>query len=145
MAVMEFQTQINAPPEKVFAYIADLEKHTEWSHCSEIKKTSDGPIGVGATYDSTGKNLGMTSKEKVEITEYRPNERFAWRTDGAMGMQFHWSFELQPQDGGTLLTERLDPPGGVLATIIAKLFAERETRKVVTEGLARIKEKVETS
>ena len=30
MATIEFQTQINAPPEEVFAYLADLEKHPEW-------------------------------------------------------------------------------------------------------------------
>ena len=48
-------------------------------------------------------------------------------------------------DGGTLLIERLDPPGGLLATIILKLFAERQTRKAIPEGLAKIKEKLEAS
>ena len=143
MASMEFQVQINASPERVFGYVSDLERHTEWSHCSEIRKTSDGPVAVGTTYASTGKNLGMTANEEVEVTAYQPNQRFAWRTDAAMGMQFHWSFQLQPQDGGTLLIERLDPPGGLRATVIGKLFANRTTRKVVPEGLAKIKEKLE--
>ena len=146
MDPLEFQTQISAPPENVFEYLSDLEKHTEWSHCNEIKKTSEGPVAVGTTYESHGKGpMGMTTNDKVEVTEYQPNERFAWRTDGAMGMQFAWSFRLQPQDGGTLLIERLDPPGGLLPTIIGKLFAERETRKVVPQGLAKIKERLESS
>ena len=146
METMEFETQINAPPEKVFAYVSDLEKHTEWSHCNEIKKTSEGPVAVGSTYESHGQGpLGSTTNDKVEVTHYQPNQRFGWRSDGSLGMQFLWSFQLQPQDGGTLLIERLDPPGGLLPTIIGKLFAERETRKVVPEGLAKIKEKLEAS
>jgi uncharacterized membrane protein len=143
VASMEFEVEIGAPPEKVFGYVSDLEKHVEWAHCQEIKKTSEGPIAVGSTYDSTGKNLGMTARETVEVTEYRPSERFAWRTSGAMGMQFNWSFDLQPRDGGTLLVERLDPPGGLMAAILGKLFADRTTRRVVPEGLAKIKERLE--
>lgn len=145
MATMEFQTQINAPPEKVFAYVSDLEKHPEWSHVEEVTRASDGPVAVGSAYESKGHNLGMAAKDKVEVTAYQPNERFAWRSHGGMGMQFDWSFEVRPQGGGSLLIERLDPPGGVMGTIIGKLFAERTTRKVVPEGLARIKEKLEGS
>jgi uncharacterized membrane protein len=140
---MEFETEIDAPPEKVFGYVSDLEKHVEWAHCQEITKTSEGPIAVGSTYRSRGKNLGMTANEEVEVTEYKPNERFAWRSSGAMGMQFNWAFELRPRDRGTLLIERFDPPGGVLPTIVGKLFADRTTRKVVPEGLAKIKETLE--
>jgi uncharacterized protein YndB with AHSA1/START domain len=139
---MEFQTQINAPPGAVFAYLSDLEKHTEWSHCSVIRKTSDGPVGVGATYASEGKNFGMTAKETVEVTEYEPNARFGWLTTGAMGMKFGWSFEIQPKEGGTLLIERFEPPSGLLAGVVG-LVAGPTTRKAVPDGLARIKEKLE--
>ncbi len=146
MATIEYQTQINAPPEKVFGYVADLEKHVEWAHLKDMEKTSDGPVGVGTTYESHGEGPGgSTTNDKVEVTEHQPNERFAWRSDGPMNMQFAWSFELRPQDGGTLLIERLDPPGGLLATAILKLFAERTTRKAMPEGLAKIKEKLEAS
>ena len=145
MPVMEFETQINAPPDRVFAYVADLEKHTEWTHCEEIRKTSDGPVGVGTTYASRGKNFGMTTKEAVEVTEYAPNQRFSWRTSGAMGMKFNWSFELRPQDGGTLLIERLEPPKGVLPAIMGALVGNRAARKQVPEGLAKIKATLESA
>ncbi len=144
MQVIEFQTQLSVPPEKVFSYVSDLEKHTEWSHIEEITKTSDGPVGVGTTYECRGHGpMGMTTNDKVEVMRYQPSDRFAWRSHGGMGMQFDWSFELKPQEGGTLLIERLQPPGGLLATIIGALFADRQTRRVVPEGLAKIKEKLE--
>ncbi len=142
MATMEFQTQISAPPEEVFAYLSDLEKHPEWSHCSEIKKTSEGPTGVGATYQSRGKNFGITANETVAVTEHQPSERFGWRTSGAMGMKFGWSFEMKPQEGGTLLIERFEPPSGLAGSLI-NTIASSSTRKAMQEGLGRIKEKLD--
>ncbi len=142
MGTLESEVQISAPPEEVFAYLSDLEKHPEWSHSMEIKRTSEGPIGVGSTYASKGKNFGITANDTVEVTEHQPNERFAWRTAGAMGMKFGWSFEMRPQGAGTLVIERFEPPGGLVAGIIGKL-AEAPTRKAMQEGLGRIKERLE--
>lgn len=142
MATIESQLQIRASPEEVFAYLSDLEKHPEWSHCMEIKKTSEGPVGVGATYQSKGKNFGITANETVEVTEHRPSGRFAWLTTGAFGWKFGWSFEMQPQEGGTLLIERFDPPTGFGASLINAL-AGSSTRRAMEEGLANIKEKLE--
>ena len=142
MATIEFQTQINAVPEEVFAYLSDLEKHPEWSHCMEIEKTSEGPVGVGSSYRSKGKNFGITANETVEVTEHQPNERFGWRTTGAMGMKFGWSFELSPQEGGTLLIERFEPPGGLAGSLI-NLATGSSTRKAMQEGLGRIKVRLE--
>lgn len=142
MATIEHEVQINAPPEKVFGYLSDLEKHPEWAHCDEVEKSSEGPAGVGATYRSRGKNLGITAKETVEVTGYQPNERFAWRATGAFGWKFGWSFEMKPQDDGTRLIERFDPPTGLVLGIILKL-TESPTRKAMRDGLARIKKKLE--
>ncbi len=144
MATIESQVQISAPPEAVFAYLSDLEKHPEWSHTMEIKRTSEGPIGVGSAYASKGKNFGMTANETVEVTEHQPNERFAWRTAGAMGMKFGWSFEMRPQGGGTLLIERFEPPSGLVGSLI-NTFTGSSTRKAMEEGLANIKESLEGS
>ncbi len=142
MAAMESQVQISASPEEVFAYLSDLEKHPEWSHCMEIEKTSEGQVGVGASYRSKGKNFGITANETVEVMEHQPNERFGWRTTGAMGMKFGWSFELSPQEGGTLLIERFEPPSGLVGSFI-NMATGSSTRKAMREGLDRIKERLE--
>ncbi len=142
MATVESQLQISASPEEVFAYLSDLEKHPEWSHCMEIKKTSEGPVGVGTTYQSKGKNFGLTANERVEVTEHRPSERFAWLTKGALGMKFGWSFDMSPQEGGTLVTELFEPPTGFVGSLINTLTGS-STRKAMEEGLANIKERLE--
>ena len=143
MQPMEFQTQVNAPPEKVFEYVSDLEKHTQWTHCQQITKTTDGPVGVGATYDSRGKDMGMSTHDKLEVVEFEPNKRLAWRASAMMGMRFVWSFELRPRDGGTLLIERVETPKGALASVMMALGGKRAARKQIPEGLAKIKAKME--
>ena len=53
--------EINAPPEKVFNYLADLSKHGEWGNPSQklqVEKTSAGPLEKGATFRSTGQQFG---------------------------------------------------------------------------------------
>lgn len=146
MAILEFQTIINASPEKVFFYLSDLQKHVDSSGGEAIRKTSEGPIDVGATYETTEKEpLGLTLKEKANVTQYQPNERFGWRSYAPMGTWFDWSFELRPQHGGTLLIERLEPRGSLITDVLLKLFVEREMRKTMPEALTRIKEKIEGS
>jgi len=144
MAVLEFQTQIDAPPQEVFAYISDLEKHVDWSGGQVITKTSEGPVGAGSTYVTQEEGpFGMTLKEKVEVIHYQASERFAWRSYGPMGTWFDWSFELRPQNGGTILVERLDRSKGLFAAVMLKLMIQRQMRKAMPQGLARIKEKFE--
>ncbi len=71
------QITINAPAEKVFAYLADITKHPEWSkeeHKLQVEKTSQGPIGQGATFRSVGHQFGR-NEDTLTITEYVPSQR----------------------------------------------------------------------
>lgn len=108
MAV-EQSTTINAPAEKVFAYVADITKHPEWTtpgHKVEIKKTSEGPVAVGSTFESTGQQFGA-NHDTLTVTELAENQRIVYEADGNAGLIGH-TFELSPADGGTQLTKRFD-------------------------------------
>jgi hypothetical protein len=53
-------TTINRPIDQVFAFLADGTNDTKFSpRVQEIKKTTDGPAGVGTVYSSTVKDAGM--------------------------------------------------------------------------------------
>jgi hypothetical protein len=144
MAILEFQTQIDALPGRIFAYISDLEKHVEWSGGQVITKTSEGPLAAGSTYETQEEGpFGMILKENVDVLQYHPSERFAWRSYGPMGTWFDWSCELRPQNGGTILVERLDRSKGLLATVMLKLIIQRQMRKAMPEGLTKIKEQLQ--
>ena len=102
----EKQIVINAPAEKVFSYLADLTRHSEWAqpgHRLEIEKTSDGPIGQGTVFRSVGHQFGR-NEDTVTITEYVPNQRIVYQSDGKAGVMRH-TFELTPADGGVQVTK----------------------------------------
>ena len=56
--VFTYRISINANPEDVYAYVADLTKHGEWSENLKVEAMSDGPIGVDSKYHSTGRMMG---------------------------------------------------------------------------------------
>lgn len=144
MTILEFRTEIGAPPEDVFAYVSDLEKHVDWSGGQEIKKISEGPLAIGSTYETKEEGpFGMTFKEKVEVIEHQPNERFGWRSYGPFGSWYDWSFEVLGNDGGALLVERLDGSHGLPAALALKLFVRHQMQASMPQGLSKIKERLE--
>lgn len=115
---------INAPAENVFAYVADISRHGEWGNPGQklsVQKTSEGPIGVGSTFASTGQQFG-TQNDTVKITEYVPNSRVAYQAEGNAGLIEH-TFDLKPAGEGVEVTktfEALKPkfPLNVLKPIV---------------------------
>ena len=158
MAVASRSIHVSAPPDRVFAYLADLERHVEWSGelsfgLEKLRIATPGPLKAGSVFKSVGL---LSSKAGVEdtstITEILPHSRLAWETvsEGA-GQQntFRWAYTLEPQGDGTKLTyaliERHFSPKplplwfpALLWLVDRKVFARE-----MTGGLKRIKEALE--
>ena len=147
MARAEKQMVINAPAEKVFSYVADIAKHSEWAkpgHKLEVEKTSDGPIGQGSTFRSVGHQFGR-NEDTVTITEYVANERVVYESQGNAGLMCH-AFELSSAEGGTQVAKSCET---VQAKFPFSLFSPMAMAFVVpgelNGDLQRIKEKLEAS
>ena len=100
------QTQINAPPEKVFAYVNDLKKFNEWSPWSQgdpnMKQTYSGPpsgVGQKVAWDSTEFGAGTQ-----EIVASEPNKLVRTALDFGDQGTANAAFSLEPMDGGTRVT-----------------------------------------
>ena len=116
MAVASRSIHVNAPPDRVFAYLVDLERHVEWSGelsygLEKIKIATPGPLKAGSVFKSVGRLSSTAGVEDTStITEIEPHNRLAWETvsDGA-GQQntFRWAYTLEPQGDGTRLTYSL--------------------------------------
>ena len=137
---------INAPAEKVFGYIADFPRHSEWAqHKLRIEQTSQGPIGNGTTFKSVGHQMGRDSEDTVTITEFLANRKIAYEAEGKEGRFRHW-IELQPGDGGTQVKKGFQV---VKASFPFSLMMPIVTTFIVPGGLSgdlqRIKAKVEGS
>jgi hypothetical protein len=70
---------IDRPIEQVFAFLADGTNDPKFSpRVQEIRKATDGPIGVGTVFESTVKDAGMTTKRSFELTEFEAPTRIRW-------------------------------------------------------------------
>ena len=106
---------VKAPPEKVFAILADPARHREIDGSGTLRDA----VG-GSTRLSLGARFGMDMKAGApyrmvnEVVEFEDDRRIAWqaRPDkgwAAMGIGGRiWRYELEPRDGGTLVRETWD-------------------------------------
>lgn len=90
-----------APPEAVFAAIADLEAMPAWR--PEVVRVERVPGETGAL--PTYRELGVRGVVTWAVLETRPPARLAVRILGAgPGFEGTWTFDLAPAPGGTRLT-----------------------------------------
>ncbi|HEX8919095.1 MAG TPA: SRPBCC family protein [Chloroflexota bacterium] len=152
---LEYQCSIaiDASPARAFSIVGDLENTVEWTGgrpVRTIRKTTDGPIGVGTRYRS-GEKITMSYGADSEIVEYRPNELIMWRSKpvGERVPYHRWSFQLRPVDGGTLLIHnvRAARARGFMGMVQRLGFLFTHPRTTVPANmdrvLVRIKEMVE--
>ena len=103
--VFIYRVSINAKPEDVFAYVADLTRHGEWSENVKVEAMSDGPIGVDSKYRSTGRMMRKEFQNDIRVTEYEPSTRLSFIANDGKN-DFLQEFTFRPSGEGTLLERR---------------------------------------
>lgn len=142
MAKMELSAVINRPVEEVFSFVTDLDKMTQWSaELVEVKKTSEGPVGLGTTFTTAVKFLGRRTEVDNEVSAYEPNKRYNIKvTSGPITGGGGYTFESV--DGGTKATFAFDAEiGGFLK--MAEPLAARMMRRQYETNLATMKDLLE--
>jgi hypothetical protein len=72
-------TVIDRPIDEVFAFLADGTNDPKFSpRVQEIRKTTDGPVGVGTVFESKVKDAGMTTSRKFELTTLDVPTKIRW-------------------------------------------------------------------
>ncbi|WP_349408934.1 SRPBCC family protein [Pseudalkalibacillus sp. SCS-8] len=67
---------INRPHDQVFSYIANFENNPKWQGgMVDARFTSQGPLGVGSTYEQVATFLGKEIKTTFKVVEYEENKR----------------------------------------------------------------------
>ena len=97
---------VPAPPEEIFALLADPARHHEIDGSETVQRllTEPGPMQLGSKFKIAMKISGIPYRTKNTVMEYEENRRIAWSH-----MQKHrWRYELEPVEGGTRVTESLD-------------------------------------
>lgn len=97
---------VDAPPERVFAYLVDPKGNMASNEDMRMELVKESPDGVGTTYRYETKMFGLRSSGLCVFTEYVPNERV--KMEFSMGPEMLlvggplssvWT--CRPADGGT--------------------------------------------
>ena len=83
MNEFEVVTLIERPVEEVFAVVQDVTKAPLWEPgLLEVRRTGEGPLGVGATMIYVGTFLGRRYESSAACTGFAANKQFATATTG---------------------------------------------------------------
>jgi uncharacterized membrane protein len=138
--MIEFTNQItiDRPIDEVFGFVADFENVPKWNYyVLDVRKTSDGPVGVGTTFHQVRK----TDEQDFRIVVYRPDRQVTIETLPSSKPEFEMSFRFEPKGAGTQITDhwRLDTGRNPL---LERLGARR-IKSAVLENLGKLKELLE--
>jgi carbon monoxide dehydrogenase subunit G len=127
--------------QDVFAFLSDLENVPRWNHAIvETRKTSEGPVRVGATYRQI-RSAPTRSEEHLVVTELEPDRPFAVRGD--LGpFEGTLTYELEEIGSVTRLTNRVELEARGIARLAAPIASDR-IRAAVAANLGKLKELLE--
>jgi uncharacterized protein YndB with AHSA1/START domain len=84
--VMHMTVVVRAPIERVWAYIADIERQPEWMReMKDVRLVTPGPVGPGTRGEATVRIAGIAVTDPVTVDVFEPPRRFGIRHDGLFG------------------------------------------------------------
>ncbi len=103
----EVSIDIAAAPEKVYRYLADFSRHSEWSmSVTALEQMTPGQVGVGTEFRSS-ETLPQEFVSYAKITALEAPTRVAWESTDHQVFRTNWEFEISPNAGGTHLVQRV--------------------------------------
>jgi uncharacterized protein YndB with AHSA1/START domain len=108
------ERMIPAPPEEIFALLADPRRHKDFDGSGTVRNAKNLPdsLSLGAKFGMS-MHLGIPYSMVSTVIEYEPNRVIAWQTyppghaHRLAGGRI-WRYELEPVEGGTLVRETWD-------------------------------------
>ena len=141
---------IKAPPEKIFALLADANRHQDFDGSGTVKGTHEGApkrLKLGSKF---GMNMRIVMPYSMvsTVVEYDENRRIAWQPRPAYPIANKlaggriWRYELEPVEGGTLVRESWDITHEAALSKPAVRPARGRTREAMEKTLERLEQLV---
>jgi len=141
MARVEKSVTVDAPVERVFAYLRDPMSNLDWlPGMIEVTKVSG--EGVGARFRWVYKMAGIPLEGQSTALEFVPNERFV--TESRSGIASTWTWDFASKDGGTKIDLVVDyvVPIPVLGRL-AEALVVKQNERVLDTALENIQSRME--
>lgn len=140
MQRVEGSARIPAPPDEVFAYLADLDNVAEWQGgVTAAHRTSDGPMGVGSTATVTRQLMGQRLDAPLTVNEFDPPRRLGIGSE-VSGVKAQAVLDLAPAEEGraTDLAFSMEIRGSGLTSFMEPMIASA-ARGDIDASLERVK------
>jgi uncharacterized membrane protein len=142
--VITHSIEIDRPPEDVFAYLDQLERHGEWqAEIVSTKVETDGPVAVGTRVREFRKIGGREQDTSYEITEHDPPRKTSFR--GVVGpVRSLGTVVVEPIGDGSKarVSIEFNLVGHGFGKLIAPL-ARMQARKSIVDSQDQLKAKLE--
>lgn len=136
---------IMRPHDEVFAYITNFENNPKWQNgMRSCKFTSEGPVGVGTTYEQVASFFGRTIITSFEVVEFELNHmvRFVSR-QSTFPLRILRSVE--PIDSGTHVHAVIEgEPTGFFFKLLGPLL-DRMVVRSINSDYAKLKALLESA
>ena len=152
-AQMEFEVDVtvNAPQERVFAMLTDLDRFGEWMpNFIRVEKLTEGELAVGSEFREVRKMFGKESSEHFEVTGLEPPRRFDVYVDGTKGTskkgEFRFTHTFERVNDGTATKVTLSgkiSDTGCMGAVFGFLF-KNTFRKMIQKDLDALKAWIES-
>ena len=143
MPTIRLTKKIDAPPETVFAVLADVDRLPERiPEIAKIERHTPDPVGLGTRFSETRTMFGRPATETFEIVEFVPSSKFTLSTVSC-GVSYRCEHTLTESSGGTdfemtietrsitLAAKLMAPVGWLFAGAMKKMIAKDIERLAV--------------
>lgn len=126
MSTISVEIVIDASPDEIWAYVEQIERHTEWmADATSIRFHGDQRRGVGTSFECDTKVGPLRLTDEMEITRWEPQRAIGVRHSGivtgegvfhiepvnAISTRFRWEEEIElPWYFGGALARPLSAP-----------------------------------
>jgi carbon monoxide dehydrogenase subunit G len=140
MQRVERSAEIIAPPDAVFAYVADLDNLPAWLvGVRSARRTSEGQLGVGSSAAIVRELMGQRIEADLRITAYEPPARVSVESE-VSGVRVVIDIAAAPNQTGTTLTMTITLRAGGLTAFMEPMLAAAAAGDLEA-SLARLQER----
>ncbi len=139
----EMNILIHKPVSEVFDYVSDFQNGPQWqTGLLEVRRITDGPVGVGTRFTSVRKFMGRSMRSDIEFTVYELNRKMSIKSVSG-NSPFKQTFLFETTAEGTRLSSRFElHMGGIMA--LAEPLMASGVRRELAADFGRLKEAIET-
>ena len=148
----EVSVKVDAPPEKVWSLLAQLERMGEWSpECYRVAwlDGARSPATVGATFKGWNRWKLLRWTMTCRVTTADPGRELAWSTMQGDRELVTWRYRLQPRGDGTEVVESFEvhhlPPTARFVEDVVMRGRDRQREQAMQATLERIRDVAEST